>query len=169
MQQGRAIVDLAIYHSAVEGVKGGLESTALTEAGYTYGFPSDGLLAREDAVVRNGKLWADGPGYKVCLLKHGGKRLRADAQEKALILNEVKSIPQVTLRRILDLSRQGLPIIFVAKTPVCSAGLDADDSAIQKLVQTILEQNQAIKVDSLDDVASALGNLGIEYVCQPKT
>ncbi|GHJ86345.1 hypothetical protein NliqN6_2747 [Naganishia liquefaciens] len=144
MQQGRAIVDLAIYHSAVEGVKGGLESTALTEAGYTYGFPSDGLLAREDAVVRNGKLWADGPGYK------------------ALILNEVKSIPQVTLRRILDLSRQGLPIIFVAKTPVCSAGLDADDSAIQKLVQTILEQNQAIKVDSLDDVASALGNLGIE-------
>lgn len=67
MQKGRAIVDLAIYHGTVEGVKGGLKSPALTEAGYTYGFPSDGLFEREDAVVKDGKLWADGPGYKVCL------------------------------------------------------------------------------------------------------
>jgi hypothetical protein len=72
MQKGRAIVDLAIYHSAVEGVKGGLKSSALTEAGYTYGFPSDSLLAREDAVVKDGKLWADGPGYKVCYTERGG-------------------------------------------------------------------------------------------------
>ena len=65
MQKGRAIVDIAIYHSATEGVKGGLKEKTLTEAGYTYGFPSNGLLAREDAVVKDGKLWADGPGYKV--------------------------------------------------------------------------------------------------------
>jgi hypothetical protein len=72
MQKGRAKVDLAIYHSAVEGVKGGLKSSALTEAGYTYGFPSDGLLAREDAAVKDGKLWVDGPGYKVCYTERGG-------------------------------------------------------------------------------------------------
>jgi hypothetical protein len=72
MQKGRAIVDLAIYHSAVEGVKGGLKSSVLTEAGYTYGFPSDGLLARDDAVVKDDKLWADGPGYKVCCNERGG-------------------------------------------------------------------------------------------------
>jgi hypothetical protein len=65
LQLGRAIVDIGIYHGATEGVKGGLKDTSLTEAGYTYGFPSDGLLARADAVVRDGKLWNEGPGYKV--------------------------------------------------------------------------------------------------------
>jgi hypothetical protein len=65
LQRGRAIVDVGIYHSPVEGVKGGWKDPALNAAGYSYGFPSDGLLALESAVVKDGKLWADGPGYKV--------------------------------------------------------------------------------------------------------
>lgn len=56
---------MGIYHSPVEGVKGGMKDPALNTAGYSYGFPSDGLLEREDAVVIDGKLWANGPGYKV--------------------------------------------------------------------------------------------------------
>ncbi len=65
LQHGKARVDVGIYHSPVEGVKGGMKDPALNVAGYSYGFPSDGLLEREDAVVTDGKLWANGPGYKV--------------------------------------------------------------------------------------------------------
>ncbi|KAJ9093721.1 hypothetical protein QFC21_006317 [Naganishia friedmannii] len=109
LQLGRAIVDIGIYHGATQGVKGGVKDTALSEAGYTYGFPSDGLLARNDAVVVDGKLWNDGPGYK------------------ALVLNDVGFIQISTFRQILQLAKQGLPIILVGNGPLASAGFNPSD------------------------------------------
>lgn len=67
LQKGRAQTDIAIYHSPIKGVKGGLKDQSLNDAGYSYGFPSEGLLLREDAVVKDKRLWLDGPAYKVCI------------------------------------------------------------------------------------------------------
>ncbi|KAJ9123063.1 hypothetical protein QFC22_001252 [Naganishia vaughanmartiniae] len=151
LQSGRAIVDIGIYHGATEGVKRGMKDTALSEAGYTYGFPSDGLLARDDAVVKDGKLWSEGPGYK------------------ALVLNDVAYMQLSTLARILQLAKNGLPIVLVGNGPVVSAGLNPpqdgsatdDDTETVALLLELRNEPKCLSVDNVGQVSDALKRINV--------
>jgi hypothetical protein len=84
--------------------------------------------------------------------------------KQALILNEVSSVPSSTLRRILELAKQGLPIVFVGTIPTTSSGLEPDDANIADLVEEILQQCGSAKVDSIEETPTALSAMGIQYV-----
>lgn len=73
-------------------------------------------------------------------------------------------IPPSTLLRILDLSKQGLPILFVGNTPVAAAGTGTNDTVIKNLVEDILKQDGSTKVGSIEEIAIALRAFDIQYV-----
>ena len=151
LQQGTPTVDLAIFHGAVEGVKGGLSDQSLNEAGYTYGFVTDGLLARQDAVVTDGRIWQRGPGYK------------------ALILNNVQYISEATAQKVLELGTDGLPIIVVGTPPSTIPGLPSSGSLaqaetrIQARFDQILRLPTSVSVDNIAASPRALLSANIRY------
>jgi hypothetical protein len=83
--------------------------------------------------------------------------------KQALILHEVSSVPSSTLWRILELAKQGLPIVFVGTIPTTSSGLEPDDADIADLVEEILQQRGSVKVDSIEETPTALSALRIQY------
>jgi hypothetical protein len=151
LQQGTPTVDLAIYHGAIEGVKGGLPDSSLNEAGYTYGFVTDGLLARHDALVTEGRIWRRGPGYK------------------ALILNDVRCIPEATAQKILILGTDGLPIFVVGSPPATIPGMPSGGSLaqaearIQATFQEILVLPTCVRVDVISALPKALLSADVRY------
>lgn len=67
LQRGRPYVDVAIYHRGLDGLAGGFSDSSLNAAGFSYAFPSEGLLSLESATVLGGCLWPKGPAYQVRL------------------------------------------------------------------------------------------------------
>lgn len=67
LQRGRSTVDVAIYHRGLDGLAGSFSDPSLNAAGFSYAFPSEGLLSLDSATVKGGRLWPKGPAYKVRL------------------------------------------------------------------------------------------------------
>lgn len=150
LQRGRADVDVAIYHPATMGVKGGFQDSSLNGAGYSYGFVTDGLLARDDAEVEDKRLWNAGPGYR------------------ALIINQETAMSHRTAQRILHLARRGLPIVIIGDSPTTIPGLPIAgttlaeaDAAIRAVFQQIHGLPSCLRIPENAQVPEALRSLSI--------
>lgn len=88
---------------------------------------------------------------------------------QALILNDVSSIQLDTLRRIVGLAKQGLPVILVGKTPMESAGLrlgadgrvGTDDIRIQALLADMKKMERCTRVRDIGEVPKVLKTLHV--------
>ena len=150
LQEGIPTVDVAIYHGAINGVKGGYSDQTLNQAGYSYGFISDGLLSRDDAFVSNGQLWNAGPGYK------------------ALIVNEVTAMSLWTSQKLLQLAQQGLKIILIGDAPAAIPGLPPRgtslrevDIALQAVFRKLARSENFVCVENTAGLPAALYSCGI--------
>lgn len=97
------MVDIAIYHPALQGIHAKYDGEKLSSNGYTYGFLTDGLLGMSKWA--DGRLCPDGPEYKALVLDH----------QNALQLD--------TAKQIFELAQAGLPVIIVGHVPSASLGL----------------------------------------------
>lgn len=118
--------------------------------GWTHQMVSAPLLELERAVVRGGRLAADGPSYKALFVE--GDRFAG---------NEL-TLPVETARRLLGFARAGLPLVFLgagwSSATVPGVGSSA---ALQEVLAELLSHPSVRVVTDLTQVPVALAELGV--------
>lgn len=123
--------------------------------GWTHSFATPALLDLPLATVRGGRLTPDGPAYKAMII--GTDQFRG----------QVATMAVVTARRVLELGRAGLPIVFVRDwsdpRPVGlpDGATDAEATELRELIAEIkaLPTTRVAAADA--DIPGALASLGI--------
>ena len=123
--------------------------------GWTHSFATPALLDLPLATVRGGRLAPDGPAYKAMIV--GTDQFRG----------QVATMAVSTARRVLELGRAGLPIVFVRDwSDPRPVGLpegtpDAEAAELRDLVAQIkaLPTTRVAAADA--DIPGALASLGI--------
>ncbi|MFE3851731.1 glycosyl hydrolase [Streptomyces griseorubiginosus] len=148
LREGVAKIDLAVYSlkywesGELDNKKKDYDDDGLLEqSGFSYDFVDPSGFALDNAVVAKKRLDADGPAYK------------------AVIVDDETTIPADTVRRFVEYSRHGLPIIFVGTMP--SAGSYSTDGAITDDMAILLSRRNVKHVAGRNDVPGALAGLGI--------
>ncbi|KAF5355430.1 hypothetical protein D9758_006403 [Tetrapyrgos nigripes] len=147
LQAGVAKVDLAIYRKDYD-ITGTspFQGTSLISAGYTYEYISPENLKLPGVSVVDGRLAPAGPAYK------------------ALILSRIQSITVDAAQSLVEFSDSGFPIIFVGSTPDDIPGFEVGDSQktqVQSLISQLVGKSSVTIVDTEDDVAGALAQMGV--------
>lgn len=95
-QEGKRTVELAILPSMqmMYELGEGNSHQRLLDRGYSYNLLDEHTLALENCIVRDGRLFPDGPAYR------------------ALVLADCDYLHEATLKKILELAQQGLPIVI---------------------------------------------------------
>lgn len=144
LQWGRAEMDLAIF----KGQRAyGWGYTRLMDYGYSYDIISNPHLKLPSAAVKNGVLCPDGPGYR------------------ALLVVEQEMMPLESAQILLQMARNGLPVLFVGKLPQMANGAISEDQKVKDTISEILQQEKARHVADLDAAAAALEELGVQPLC----
>jgi hypothetical protein len=161
LQTGRLRSDFGVYtHGMIAGESQTITDPAVARHGYSWGYLSDKFV--QDAVVKDGVLYSDGPRYK------------------ALVLDRTTAMPVATARRIVALAKQGLPVVVLGDAP--SAALEApdrsqDNSDVVGAMSVLLRQPGVIRVPgdtaavqaSLPEVLSELGVDPLTAPAKPST
>lgn len=150
LREGRQVTDVAVYrHSYSDMLLGANppqyygDNGALQSAGYSYGFVSPAMLDRENFTVEDGRLDAEGAGYRALVIDTGTK-LTVDAAEQ-----------------LLDTARAGLPIVFVGTPPSESPFYAERDADIAGIVAQVLATDAAIEVSDRAAVPGALEDVSV--------
>jgi hypothetical protein len=162
LRQGEAKVDVAIYRLSYwdygRGGSGRLRDQpeyyndpALSRAGYTYEFLSPALLARPEVTVSGGTLAPRGPAYR------------------ALVLDRQREMPAAALQRIIDLAKQGLPVIIIGETPTqepfhVSSERDAE---VRKFAEQLKEVKAVRSIAQRSELPAVLASIGVEPATKP--
>lgn len=135
LQGGVPKIDLAVY----KGQRAyGWGYTELLDHGYSYDVISNPHLFLPEAVVKQGKLCPDGPAYQ------------------AVLVVDQELLPMASGEKLLAMAKDGVPVIFVGKTPTMATGANTDDSKVQKL----LEQMKAVEnIEFVQDLTRAVQSL----------
>jgi len=152
LQTGKPRVDIGIYrhkylsvdikhYNETENIFG---HSSLADEGYSYVSVSPSLLSLENAVVRDGLLAPDGPGFS------------------AFIVDNSTNITTEVVSRLLDYAGQGFPILFVGGVPETSPYycLSCDDY-VASGVKTLLEYQSVRNLSSEVDVVPTLHEMGV--------
>lgn len=130
-----------------------LQSTSpLAQHGYTYEYVSPAHLDRPDAVVAEGALFPDSSGYR------------------ALVLKRQATMPLDTARRLRDLVADGLRLVTVGDLPSATPGLHeaaAEGDQVRAIMGELARSSRVVRVDDLDDVPTALTDLGVTPAASP--
>ena len=141
LQNGRPRIDLAIY----KGQRAyGWGYTKLLDRGYSYDIISNPHLFLPEAVVRNGELCPQGPGYR------------------ALLVVDQEMLPVPSAEKLLALAKAGLPVVFVGKIPQKANGAFSEDGKIADLMAQLRALENVAFVDTLENAAECLSAQGIE-------
>lgn len=164
LRQGKPAFDVAVYQqdlglrspaTTLTGSGTLLESdSALAEHGYTYEYLSPAHLRLPSARVVDGRLFP----------KTGG--------HQAIVLVDQKTMAVDTARRLLDLTRQGLPLVFAGQLPSATPGFhDAaqQDTELRGLIAQLTAQPGVHRVADLAAVPDLLTRLGIKPAAAPAT
>lgn len=144
LQGGTAKIDLAIF----KGQRAyGWGYTRLMDDGYSYDIISNPHLKLDTAVVRDGILCPDGPGYR------------------ALLVVDQEMLPRDSAQILRRMAENGLPLLFVGKLPHMANGANADDAAMEALLKDMLALPAVHHVPDLDAAVSALRDMGISPLC----
>lgn len=146
LQNGDAKIDLAVLidKESTFDFESGNRFQQLLDNGWSYNLVSESVLDHENAVVTEGRLAADGPGYK------------------ALIVDEVSMISSKGLDRILQYAEDGLPIIVLNSNINRVYGSELEeDAAVTEKFASLLEMDNVVKCDSAEELDAALSEAGI--------
>ncbi len=139
-----------MYNQSLNHISAAYPDESLLESGYSYGYVSPGSLALPTARVAGGRLAPEGPAFK------------------ALVVVDQTSLPVASAERILQLARDGLPVLVIGDPPhrtpgyVATAAAAAQrDATVQSLVAALLEQPNVRGVADTAGVPEALAALGV--------
>ncbi|KAK4550835.1 hypothetical protein LTR36_000415 [Oleoguttula mirabilis] len=152
LQSGKPRVDVGIYrhkylsvdikhYGMGENIFG---DASLADEGYSYVSVSPSLLLMDNAVVDDGLLASDGPGFS------------------AFIVDNSTNITSEAVTRFLDYAGQGFPIIFVGGLPQTSPYYcESCDDVIKSGVNELLSYSSVKNLSTEAEVVPALQQLGI--------
>lgn len=148
LQGGTPRMDLAVY----KGQRAyGWGYTELLDHGYSYDVISNPHLFLPEAAVKNGVLCPDGPQYQ------------------ALLVVEQEMIPENAANKLLEMAKQGLPVLFVGNTPKISTGAFTDNQAVLDALEEMKGLPSVSFVENLSEAVEALKNRKIQaraaYTC----
>lgn len=145
LQSGRGLSDVAILHTN-DGINARFADPGLRQAGYTYQFPGVALLSHPRMKVVNGRLAAEGPGYR------------------ALIVNQPQTLEVAAVQAVAAYARQGLPIVVVGVLPQYTGGLyrvAESDALLARALAELLSLKGVVHVADEAAVPAALRAAGV--------
>lgn len=153
LQNAQAKVDAAVMHPQGEGMMVGQKSVYgfLADRGYTYNILGDYTLTLPTAVVTGHRLYEDGPGYRMLLLK------------------DMTSIRYETAQRIRKLAEDGLPVILDGAVPSRVLGMEkpaADDAALAELMAELTAMPNVFTVSGEQTLLDLLNRLSLAPAAQ---
>ncbi len=144
LQSGVAKMDVAVF----KGQRAyGWGYTRLMDDGYNYDVISNPHLLLSTAVVKDGCLCPDGPGYR------------------ALLVADQEMLPLASAKILLKLAKAGLPVVFSGKLPHMANGAMSDDQAVADVLNAMLALPNVRSVPDLDGVVQAFRELGVTPLC----
>ncbi|WP_328531333.1 glycosyl hydrolase [Nocardioides sp. NBC_00368] len=161
LRQGRSSVDLGIYYDdignadhVVPGIAQHLlgNDSATSSAGYTYDYLAPAFLEKPHVTV------ADDGSYRA-----------GAAKEKALVLNDQKSMSVASAKRLLKLARDGMRIFIIGSAPSATPGAAPDEDQLAGLVTDLLAQPSVHEVRTETQLPAALRAAGIRPHVTPET
>ncbi|MHA7287676.1 glycosyl hydrolase [Arthrobacter sp. MDT3-44] len=145
LREGRQVTDVAVFrHSYNDMVRGTTpakyydDAGALQSAGYSYGFVSPAMLDLESFTVEDGRLDADGAGYRAVIVDQNTK-LTVDAAN-----------------HLLEVAEAGLPVVFVGDVPTESPFFAERGADVAGIVAKILATPAALQVSDRASVPAML-------------
>jgi len=166
LTQGQARMDIAVYmrnysspsaFATADSSNRHWSDTGLQNAGYTWDYLNETLFDLPNAVVTDGVLAADGPGYKALVFDQ--YLLPSTNSAQGTLTTEAAS-------KILSYAQAGLPVIFVGQ-PIGTGSLSDPDSAMQAILAQIMALPNVYQVTSEAAVPAKLASLGIEPNAKP--
>ena len=167
LTQGGAKTDVAVYmenylYPAPFRNEGGFRiwrDTKLQEAGYTRDYLDPTMLELPNAVVREGRLAADGPAYKAFIID----------SEQEMPTDPVKTSMRLAVaEKVLGFARDGLPVIVVGTPPNQTPGNTPErDADLRALIGELLAEENVHQVEHEADVPAMLQSLGILPAAEP--
>ncbi|MCG5213309.1 glycosyl hydrolase [Streptosporangium soli] len=164
LRQGKPTFDVALYlqdfglrspATTLTGPKTLLESDSrLAERGYTYEYLSPAHLRMPSAKVSDGRLFPKAGAYQ------------------AIVLADQTTMAVDTARRLLDLARDGLPVVFAGELPSSTPGFhDAakQDAELRRLIAQLAARPGVHRVADLAAVPDLLARLRIVPAAAPAT
>ena len=140
LQGGKPQIDLAIY----KGQRAyGWGYTRLLDYGYSYDIISNPHLQLQEAVVSGGLLCPEGPCYQ------------------ALVIADQEMLPTESAKRLLELAKAGLTVIFSGKRPERANGAFTGDTEALAAIDEMLTLPNVLTATDMDDVAAKLMSTGI--------
>lgn len=140
LQGGAPKLDVAVY----KGQRAyGWGYTELLDQGYSYDVISNPHLFLPQTVVKGGLLCPDGPAYQ------------------AVLVVDQETLPEVSAQRLLELTKSGLPVIFVGKTPAVATGAFTDNQTVLHTLESMRTLDSVRFVPSLAEAIKALWDMGI--------
>lgn len=169
LKQGHAKIDLAIFResfwdnaafTAQDGDTWYRDGGLLQDKGYSYDLVSLSNLKLPQAKVTGARLDADGPAYKALILDQS-----LDTSD-AIVPAGSKSIGLESARKILELAKAGLPVVYIGETPVYAtfyhpSGQLAADQQINSMMTELKSLKSVRQAQTIDDVPAVLDSLGI--------
>ncbi|MEO3927613.1 glycosyl hydrolase [Micromonosporaceae bacterium B7E4] len=155
LRQGKPTFDVALYlqdlglrspATTLTGPGTLLESDSpLAERGYTYEYLSPAHLRMPSARVSDERLFPEAGAYR------------------AIVLADQTTMAVDTARRLLDLARDGLPVVFVGELPSSTPGFSpaARDAELRRLIAQLAARRDVHRVADLAAVPGLLARLGI--------
>ncbi|KAI1628693.1 hypothetical protein EDD37DRAFT_16923 [Exophiala viscosa] len=129
LQDGGPSVDIAILNQDW-GVTATWADTSLNDGGYSYQFPSPGLLSNNNVTVDNARLAPNGPNYR------------------ALLVNET-AMDVSTAELLLSYAKAGLPIIFLDQLPNTTFSFYSQQETADATLASVLSQIQGLSTTKL--------------------
>lgn len=118
-------------------------SAVLQDKGYTYDYFTPDLLNAEGVFFNKETGVLEGAGYKALILWHGDLSVRG-------------------AERVLELAREGLPVVMVEGAASASPYRSDDENALRRLTDELRALDNVCTVPSADAVIDALRTLGID-------
>lgn len=148
LQTGETKVDLAVYrHSyfdvldCCDGCEKIFPSTVLEQLGYSYDFISPFHLTEDSAEYDGKGIFSRGPGYK------------------ALVINQEKDLPTAVVKKLLELTEKGFPVVICGGVPGETTFFGEEE--ITGLMAELTERPSVVLCDSMEQIPAALKTLKV--------
>lgn len=158
LQQGVQKTDIAIYrqeYNAAIWQKGVTEfyydDGLLADAGYSYQFYTPGLFELDSAIVKDGVLNPEGPGYRAMLVDN-----TTDKKSDPL-----DSMPIDIIKNMTTYAQAGLPIVFIGNLPTHGLYEGETDAEFAQALNELLACDTVLQVASYADVPAALEKFNV--------
>ena len=163
LQSGVPQTDVAVFRqrgAASTGIGAGYFTNDGIPIGWSHGFLTAAVMETVPPTVKDGRLYPDGPAYKVVVL--AGDRFAG----------QEKTIPLAAARTLLDLARQGLNVVVVGDWSAArGTGLSSAEEDAQ--VRALVAELRALPTSTtvVDDAAipTGLAALGITRTVEHAT